>query len=637
MGIQISKFRISQFRSVEECEIVFDKMNVLFGQNNVGKSNILKALTIALGTNNTFSEQDIHIKKDEELSKTKSAIIDIMIQPTNEAGEITNVFSEFWVSVFTTDWISYDEDGRAFVGIRTKIEYNLEFSQYVSTKCPILQWKESVKDAECGRKKHFTQDMQRYMLCYYLDAQRDIIDDIKNKKSYFGRATSSNELPDEIVNGIEKDLNDINSKIIKNMPSINLTQKTLSNVGAVVNNDTVLQIEPISRKINDLQRGMDVKIFDRESAPLSISEQGMGTRSWTSVLTYGAFIENLMSQLKTRDPDAEIFVVLALEEPEAHLHTNAQKHLFEQIKYFPGQKIISTHSASILAQTPIETLIHIYKTSGQTKVHKINADDYKKEEIAIVQKELVRTRGELLFSSAIVLSEGITEEYVLPIFYKEYFKQDAFSSGISIVGIGGQRYKAFIHILKDFDIPWFIFSDGESSTIKTVENAVKSVYDHDSQEQMGRVVFLENGWNYEKYLVESGYLENIINAINNYERIIREELHPEESKKDPHDFFDEYIKKNNNKKNGVNKTGKKCSACGQEIILDSFNNFEGEEGKKRALLDLFRKNNSKVKYAIPIAEDIIANSKDKVPKKMIDLFEAIKTTLNLKEGERDGD
>ena len=117
MGIQISKLRISQFRSVEECEIVFDKFNVLFGQNNVGKSNILKALTIALGTNNTFSEQDIHIKKDEELSKAKSAIIDIMIQPTDEVGKITNSFSEFWVSVFTTDWISYDEDGRAFVGI----------------------------------------------------------------------------------------------------------------------------------------------------------------------------------------------------------------------------------------------------------------------------------------------------------------------------------------------------------------------------------------------------------------------------------------------------------------------------------------------------------------------------------------
>jgi hypothetical protein len=41
------------------------------------------------------------------------------------------------------------------------------------------------------------------------------------------------------------------------------------------------------------------------------------------------------------------FPVLAIEEPEAHLHPNAQKQLYSQINSIAGQKIISTHFIEI--------------------------------------------------------------------------------------------------------------------------------------------------------------------------------------------------------------------------------------------------------------------------------------------------
>lgn len=137
-----------------------------------------------------------------------------------------------------------------------------------------------------------------------------------------------------------------------------------------------LTIEPISRSLNDLNRGMDIKYAEGNGANLSVAEQGMGTRSWISFLTLGAYITYLTKSIKAGDEDAELFVVLALEEPEAHLHSYAQKKLFNQIESFPGQKIISTHSANIVAQASIGDLIHLYKSNGKTTANRITQYKY---------------------------------------------------------------------------------------------------------------------------------------------------------------------------------------------------------------------------------------------------------------------
>lgn len=254
----------------------------------------------------------------------------------------------------------------------------------------------------------------------------------------------------------------------------------MAQIGEIVGTpDSHLQIEPISRKITDLHRGIDVKYEDGQSASFSISEHGMGTRSWISFLTLDAYIRNLISSLKADDEDVEIFVVLALEEPEAHLHSYAQKKLFGQIKKFCGQKVVSTHSSSIVTQSSVCDLIHLYKKRGKTEAHRIKTDDYTKEEIAKIHREVIRSNGELLFSTGIVLAEGITEEQALPVFFEKYFGFDPNYYGMAFLGIRGQNYKTYLKLVRDFQIPWFIFGDGENSAISTIKNALKVAFGND--------------------------------------------------------------------------------------------------------------------------------------------------------------
>ena len=96
-----------------------------------------------------------------------------------------------------------------------------------------------------------------------------------------------------------------------------------------------------------------------------------------------------------------------------------------------------------------------------------------------IKREVISSHGELLFSRAIVLCEGkgITEEQALPIYFQNILVVTLRFFGISIIGIGGQNYKTFLSLIRDFDIDWFIFfSDGEKETIKTVRKAVDNVF-----------------------------------------------------------------------------------------------------------------------------------------------------------------
>ena len=66
--------------------------NILIGQNNVGKSNLMRAIDIAFNGSRTISEDDIYVEKDEHLSKDKSAIIDIKNMPCAEWRKEKRVF-----------------------------------------------------------------------------------------------------------------------------------------------------------------------------------------------------------------------------------------------------------------------------------------------------------------------------------------------------------------------------------------------------------------------------------------------------------------------------------------------------------------------------------------------------------------
>lgn len=118
-------------------------------------------------------------------------------------------------------------------------------------------------------------------------------------------------------------------------------------------------------------------------------------------------------------------------------------------------------------------------------------------------------------------------------------------------------------------------------------------------EDLSNVVILENGDDYEKYLIKEGYSNLIIEAICEYEE---DKL-----------FFDNYI----NRMNGQKRKG--------GIIR----NYADAVGRENALIDLCHEN--KTDYALPVAKKIVekAESLKKIPSKIEILLSELKNKIGF--------
>lgn len=386
-------------------------------------------------------------------------------------------------------------------------------------------------------------------------------------------------------------MNLVNKEVVDNITAITETNKSLSKIGTTLGRGhSKVQIEPLTRKISDLHKGMDITFREGEGASFSVSQHGMGTRSWISFLTLGSYVDYIHKQVKEDEEDD--LVILSLEEPEAHLHPQAQRQIYRQLIDFNGQKLVSTHSTSILAQTDLENLLHFKKVNGKTEVRKFAVERYSDDELAKIKREVVNTHGELIYSSAVVLCEGITEEQALPIYFNEFFGVEPVFLGINIIAIRGQNYKTYLKLFKEYDISWYIFSDGEEKTIKTVKKALKEISEEKSLEDYDNVFIIKNGWDYEKMLIKNGNSEEIINAINVY------------------NDDDEYYNKHKNmvgqlKTKRVKTDKPPCVTCGQDIYEDVVeDSVVGLDEEETSLYKCMTTSDGKAKYALPVAESI---------------------------------
>ncbi len=237
----------------------------------------------------------------------------------------------------------------------------------------------------------------------------------------------------------------------------------------------------------------------------------MGTRSWASMLTVKSFLE--MTANKHKEEEEPFFPILAAEEPEAHLHPNAQKTLYHQLASSEGQVVVSTHSPYLAAMAEQSYIRYLRKRQDDIFVGQL-ANGLDPEDKRRLQREVMHSRGEIIFSKALVLCEGETEEQALPLLFKKYFNFDPFVLGVSFIGVGGsgKKYLPFLSFARDFSIPLFIFSDGEAEAVRGLTKVYSGVYGATDVTHCDNITILD-GTDFEGYLLSSGHRELVVSVI----------------------------------------------------------------------------------------------------------------------------
>ncbi len=591
MSILIKTVRIAGFRGLENLEVTLEQTTILTGMNNTGKTSFLKALQLALGNRQFVSQDDFFIQGSVVSEKI---IIDLLIVPIDDSGIRCEDFSEDWEILFTTDRIRNDVEGKAFVPLRTIITFDAIKNSYKTQQFILQEWSEFRQGdidwfgVENGKKTSFHFDEVPF---FYMDAQRDILEDTKLRSSYLGKMLSKIEYSTKDIKDIEDQIKSLNEKAVSSSDILSNIKTTLKELDTAMDTRSEgIEITPFTKKIRDLNKGLTIYYTDSHDS-FSMEYHGMGTRSWSSLLTLKAFI-SLLSKNAEKEKSV-FFPVLAIEEPEAHLHPNAQKKLFGQIDAIAGQKVIATHSPYIAATANLGQIRNFYKDETVT-CGRIEIDNLEPENIRKINRQVINTRGEIFFSKLIVFCEGEIEEQALPIFAQKHFNKTPVEMGLDFVGVRGHgNYLPFLRFAEALKIPWIIFSDAENTPGKNIKSSVQQQFSNcgSLKSETDCIVFIDDGKDFEKQLVSDGFGDEIKKAIASLD-VYMNENHREAKEKDR---------------------------------LTEIQNYDDDK-----LYGVIT--GSKTQYGPAITEQIIQSEKD-LPPKVIALFGKISTILKIEEAE----
>ncbi len=604
--ILIDEIRIDGFRGLKDFKMNLSETTVLTGMNNVGKTSVLKALQLLFGNGSFLTAEDLHIEKN---IKSNCIIVDSKIVAIDEDGKHIANFPDVWEITFGAANIKLDAEEYAYVPLRAKYTFQTLQNTFDKDILVLNEWESEGSDWKDlkGKKSTVKGDCFQF---YYLDAKRDIQDDVKSKTSYLGKMLSdvvSNYDPKDVIE-LENKISSLNTEAIDKSNVLKNIQESLKGIDTTMDSSGKVYVSPFAKKIRDLNKSLTIH-YGTEDNSFTMDYHGMGTRSWSSMLSFKAFVKQMNDN---KNPDEEAFLpIIAIEEPEAHLHPNAQKQLYKQMVQMPGIKIISTHSPYVAACAELSELRGMYKIDEKAICGRLSINMLNPEEQRKIKHAVLMSNGELLFAKAIVLAEGETEVQALPIFCTQCLGLTPIEMGILFWDVKGSgNYYPFVVLAESFKIPWYIFSDGEKNTQKKLKKLLGKIYHKDMEPTEQKNLFIiPNETDFEGMLLNDGYKDEIEKSI---------EL------LNGNGFIDQFIEKNNHTFKKREKTSEICETCKQNIFVNVERIYDNEDGRLRALDDIMENNKAQLG---PIVANFIIENAIAIPPLAVKLFDKIKSDI----------
>ena len=206
-----------------------------------------------------------------------------------------------------------------------------------------------------------------YLPLYWLGALRDSADEFTPRSGHWGRLLKGVRLPKELEVDAIRILEELDARIVSADPKLAEIADLIGHATQIAIGDGpgAARLNMLPLAIEDMLQRTGIVLRNETMRPwLPLSHHGQGLQSLAVIFLFQAAV--LQQLLEAERPGVE--AVFTIEEPEAHLHPQAARTLWERVNALPGQKLMTTHSPYFVQHVPLRDLRIVRLRDGCTQV-----------------------------------------------------------------------------------------------------------------------------------------------------------------------------------------------------------------------------------------------------------------------------
>jgi len=451
----LEKIDIKNFRGIRTLSVKLDDTTVFIGENNTAKTSLLDAIQICLsrtlrGKGQAFSEYDYHLPEKNSQPVDSDPIEITIFFAEKEEGEWPDEIAQMMDPA-----VQVNDDGLQSIVLRVTSRYDEAIKDF-NTNWDFLDLAGNALIK--AKQPRFVLKLQQIAPVFYLAALRDAGQEFKPRSQFWGPFVRSLKIDPELRDQLENDLSELNQKVLNAHDSFGAVKERLKKTGELVplDSEEPVGIEAIPGKVFDMLSRTQVLLASKTGAHLPIDRHGEGTQSLAVICLFDAFLE---SQIKERYEEHSE-PILALEEPEAHLHPSAIRSAATMLQELKGQKLIATHSGDLVSGVPLSSLRRLRRSDGIITVHQIEKGALSDEDINRLNYHVRETRGGLVFARCWILVEGETDCLI----FNECARiggNDLISKGVCCVEHTRAGIDRIIKLADQLGIDWLVVADND--------------------------------------------------------------------------------------------------------------------------------------------------------------------------------